>query len=163
MSAIAESERSAKSIPFPFAVLPKVPFTWVRPAVAFADALITVAASLISGLLYYHFVTDGGDHVEAPLALGLVVVVYFVTLNGYRRNYATDALSDTYRQVREVSVIWCLVFVLLASVAFLLKIDAHFSHGVALTFFAMGWAFLISSRLLLAKTLVLARAGWRLR
>ena len=159
MSAIAESERSAKSIPFPFAVLPKVPFTWVRPAVAFTDAIITVAASLISGLLYYHFVTDGGDHVEAPLALGLVVVVYFVTLNGYRRNYATDALSDTYRQVREVSVIWCLVFALLASVAFLLKIDAHFSYGVALTFFAMGWAFLISSRLFLAKTLLLARAG----
>jgi hypothetical protein len=115
MSVIAESERSAKSIPFPFAVLPKVPFTWVRPAVAFTDAIITVAASLISGLLYYGFVTDGGDHVEAPLALGIVVIVYFVTLNGYRRNYATDALSDTYRQVREVSVIWCLVFALLAA------------------------------------------------
>ena len=47
MSAMAESERNTKSISFPFAVLPKVPFTWVRPAVAFADALITVAASLI--------------------------------------------------------------------------------------------------------------------
>ena len=159
MSVIAESERSAKSIPFPFAVLPKVPFAWVRPAVAVADALITVVTSLISGLLSYHFVTAGGDHLETPLALGLVVVVYFVTLNGYRRNYTTDALSDTYRQVREVSVIWCLVFVLLASAAFLLKIDAHFSHGVVTTFFAMGWAFLILSRLLLAKTLVLARAG----
>jgi Undecaprenyl-phosphate glucose phosphotransferase len=159
MSAIAESERSAKNIPFPFAVLPKVPFTWVRPAVAFADALITVAASLFSGLVYYHFGTDGSDYFEAPLAVGLVVVVYFLTLNGYRRNYATDALSDTYRQVREVSVIWCLVFALLAAAAFLLKIDAHFSHSIASTFFAMGWALLILSRLFLAKILVLARAG----
>jgi Undecaprenyl-phosphate glucose phosphotransferase len=159
MSAIAESERSAKNIPFPFAVLPKVPFTWVRPAVAFADALITVAASLFSGLVYYHFGTDGSDYFEAPLAVGLVVVVYFLTLNGYRRNYATDALSDTYRQVREVSVIWCLVFALLAAAAFLLKIDAHFSHSTASIFFATGWALLILSRLFLAKILVLARAG----
>ena len=129
MSVIAESEHSAKENPSWFAVLPRVPFTWVRPTAALSDALLTIAASIVSDLLYCRFITDSEGNLESSFAFGLAVLVYFIALNGYRRNYATDALSDVHRQVREVTVIWCLVFLLLASVAFMLKIGANFSRG----------------------------------
>jgi lipopolysaccharide/colanic/teichoic acid biosynthesis glycosyltransferase len=40
MGVIAESEHSARNIPFRVAAFPRVPFTWVRPAAAISDVVL---------------------------------------------------------------------------------------------------------------------------
>ena len=159
MSVVAESPRSTTDTRFPFVLLPKVPFTWVRPAAALFDGMLTIAASVVADLVYSRLVLGSVDNLAASFALGLVVTLYFIALNGYRRNYAADSLADVYRQVREVTAIWCIIFLLLAGVAFLLKIGESFSRGSVLTFFFVGCGLIISSRLFLARSLLFARAG----
>ena len=159
MSVVAESPRSTTDTRFPFVLLPKVPFTWVRPAAALFDGMLTIAASVVADLVYSRLVLGSVDNLAASFALGLVVTLYFIALNGYRRNYAADSLADVYRQLREVTAIWCIIFLLLAGVAFLLKIGESFSRGSVLTFFFVGCGLIISSRLFLARSLLFARAG----
>ena len=153
MSVVAESEHRAKQIPFRFVALPKVPFAWIGPVASISDVLLTIASGVAAGLI------TGGQHIKASFALGLIVTFNFVALNGYRRNYASDALAHALRQVREVTVIWCVVFLFLASVGLLLKTDVEFARREAVTFFVLGWAILVSSRMFFARSLLLAREG----
>jgi undecaprenyl-phosphate galactose phosphotransferase/putative colanic acid biosynthesis UDP-glucose lipid carrier transferase len=135
-----------------------MPFTWVRPAIVLFDGLLIIACSIASHLIYWLTINSGSE-VESAFALGLVVVLYFVPINVYRRNYSVDALSNTKRQLREVLLIWSVTFLVLGSVAFLLKIGADFSHGATSVFYFAGLGLIFGSRLVVAKWMLFARSG----
>ena len=151
MSVVAESEHGSRQIPVRFAAFPKVPFTWIGPVASISDVVLTIASSIAAGLI------TGGPDIKASFALGLMVAFNLVALNGYRRTYASDAIAKAFRQVREVTVIWCVIFLFLTSVALLLKTDVDFSHRAAFIFFVLGWVILVSSRMFFARSLLLAR------
>jgi Undecaprenyl-phosphate glucose phosphotransferase len=112
------------------------------------------------GSYWLYFLISGiGDDLESSVALGIAVVLYFVPIGVYRRNYSVDALSDPKRQIREIVIIWSIVFLLLAGVGFLLKIGPNFSRGATLIFYLAGLGAVLGSRLLAAKCLLLARTG----
>jgi Undecaprenyl-phosphate glucose phosphotransferase len=157
MSVLAEPNESAKRYLFQFVPLPKFPFTWVQPGIAVSDVLVIVAASIASYLLYC-LILGAANDVEASLAVGMAVVIYFVPINVYRKNYSVDALVDTKRQVREIVCIWTFIFLLLASIGFLLKIGPNFSRGTTLIFYFVGLGLVLASRLVATKGLLLARA-----
>jgi Undecaprenyl-phosphate glucose phosphotransferase len=152
MSVVAESER-ARQIPFRFAAFPKVPFAWIGPATSISDVVLTIASGIAAGLF------TGGRDIEASFAVGLMVTFNLVVLNGYRRNYASDAIANVFRQIREVTVLWCVIFLFLASIALLLKTNVDFPPRTAFIFFVLGWALLVSSRTFIAGSLLIAREG----
>jgi Undecaprenyl-phosphate glucose phosphotransferase len=123
-----------------------------------SDACLIIACSIASHLTYWLTINNGNE-VESAFALGLAVVLYFIPINVYRRNYSVDALSNTRRQVREVVLVWSITFLLLGSVAFLLKIGADFSRGATLAFYFAGLGLILGSRLVVAKWMLLAHAG----
>ena len=80
--------------------MPKVPFTWVGPAASVSDALLIIVSSVAAALI------AGGLGLEASFALGLLVTFNLIVLNGYRRNYVSNALANSFRQVREITILW---------------------------------------------------------
>ena len=142
------------------ALIPRLPVGWIRPAVILSDAFLIIAAG-ITAYIAYSWASSGGwdwDDLQKPFALSVAVLLYFVIINDYRRNYTIEALSNVKRQVRAVTFSWVLIFLLLASFGFLLKIGAGFSRGGTLLFFVLGSCAIAVTRLLVAKGLVHARA-----
>ena len=158
MSVIAEPDRASGKGLHQFLALPKVPFSWVRPSIVISDACLIIGASLASYLIY-HLIVDTGYDFEAALALGLATVLYFIPINAYRRNYSFDALLDMKRQVRETVFIWTIIFLLLASVGFLLKVGSSFSRASTLIFYLIGFGSVLGSRLIASLYLPIARKG----
>jgi Undecaprenyl-phosphate glucose phosphotransferase len=158
MSVFARSDSSFNKYSLPLAALPRMPFTWVQPGIVLSDAFLIVASSIVSHFTYWQMISSENEF-EPAFALGLVVVLYFIPINGYRRNYSVDALTNGWRQVREVILIWSVAFLLLGTLAFLLKIGADFSRGAASAFYFVGLGFVLGSRLVVAKWLLLARSG----
>ena len=109
--------------------------------------------------MFYCLATGAGTDIEASVALGVAVVLYFVPINAYRRNYSFEALSDVRRQIRETACIWTIIFAFLASVGFLLKIGPVFSRGATSIFYFVGLGLVLGSRLVVAKYLLLARTS----
>jgi Undecaprenyl-phosphate glucose phosphotransferase len=158
MSVFARSDSSFEKYSIPLATFPKMPFTWVQPGIVLSDALLIIAGSIVSHFTYWKMISSEGEF-EPAFALGVVVVLYFIPINRYRRNYSVDALTNGWRQVREVILIWSIAFLLLGTLAFLLKIGAEFSRGATSAFYLLGLGLLLASRLIVAKWVLLACAG----
>jgi len=139
-------------------LVPRVPFSWIGPTVVFVDLFVTISASIACGYLYHRLVFGTDGDVQTFFAVGVAVFAYFAAISGYRGNYAVDQLSLARRQAREVTLIWLLVFLLLVSVAFLLKIGPTFSRGATLTFFVAGWLALTGWHWCVARHIARARA-----
>ena len=132
------------------ALLPRLPIGWIRPAVILSDAFLIIAAG-IAAYIAYSWASSGDwdwDDLQKPFALSAATLLYFVIINDYRRNYTIEALSNVKRQVRAVTGSWVLIFLLLASFGFLLKIGANFSRGGTLIFFFLGWCAIVVERFL---------------
>ena len=157
---IAAKIDSPRKDPVRLTLIPRLPSSWIRPAVILSDALLIVAVGLAAFIAYsWAFFGDWDwDELQKPFALSVAVLLYFVLVNDYRRNYTIEALSNIKRQVRAVTFSWVLIFLLLASFGFLLKIGADFSRGGTLLFFVLGSCAIAVTRLLVAKGLVHARA-----
>ena len=156
---IAAKIDSPRKDPIHLALIPRLPVGWIRPAVILSDAFLIIAAG-IAAYIAYSWASSGDwdwDDLQKPFALSAAVLLYFVIINDYRRNYTMEALSNVKRQVSAVTVSWVLIFALLASFGFLLKIGANFSRGGTLLFFFFGSSAIIVMRLLVAKGLVHAR------
>ena len=71
-----------------------------------------------------------------------------------RGDYRVTNLVRFYQQARHVAIVWTGIFLVLAGVAFSLKLADSFSRGAVLTFFALGLGAMILWRALLAQLLV---------
>src|SRR4051812_46104091 len=100
----------------------RVPFPLVEPLAWISDCIAILASSVISGFVYQRWVHGGGENFETSLAVGLLVAANFTTVLAYRGSYKPLQLMALQNRVREAVTIWLVVFSLLLTVVFLLKV-----------------------------------------
>ena len=99
-----------------------------------ADALIIVLSALISGVAY-HFITDTPlPDAAAYFAVGLVASFVHIVRLGGRGYYDFDVACKPGVETVEVIISWFTTALMLAFIAFLLKIGVSFSRGTFLIF-----------------------------
>jgi Undecaprenyl-phosphate glucose phosphotransferase len=129
------------------------PLIWVGPAVFALEFVALVLLSVASGIAYHEYVFGTVGDIGVFCAVGVATYLYSAAVFAYRGNYSVAKLCVGWRQVRGVTVVWCTVCLLLLGLAFLLKIGPHLSRGATLSFFGVGWSFLIVWRAILARYL----------
>lgn len=130
----------------------------VGPAVFTSDLLLLVLMSVGSGIAYHELLLGERGDLSVFVGLGCAVFCYFSVFLAYRGNYTSVRLSQPLLQYRELTVAWIAVFLILVTLAFLLKIGPNLSRGATVTFFVTGWLGLIFWRGLLGFFLQRARA-----
>jgi Undecaprenyl-phosphate glucose phosphotransferase len=139
-------------------VAPRVPAYLIGPMVFASDWLLLTAMSVGSGICYHELVLGGRGDVTTLIGVACAVFFYFSVFLAYRGNYASARLMQPPVQWRELTVAWIAVFLVLATLAFLLKVGPNLSRGATITFFITGWLGLIGWRALLGLVLQYARA-----
>src|SRR5215813_14777644 len=112
-------------------------FTEVTPYILPAlDALLVLVACLVGGI-GYHVLIGGPLEILPMCAVGsLASFIYILRMNsnGY---YGLQESAKPRLEVREILVCWFTTGLLLALVAFLLKISAAYSRGAFIMFFIL--------------------------
>ena len=80
------------------------------------------------------------------IGFGAVFATLFVALGKNRNLYVLTELLNFKSQARQVTILWIIVFVFLAAVAFVMKAGGNFSRGATLAFALSGFASLIFAR-----------------
>ena len=118
----------------------------VAPLAMLCDALLIVAMSILSGVIY-HLETIGtpGD-LEKFGGFAAVVAALFIALGKSRNLYNLSELLNFKLQVWRIAIKWLAIFLFLTAVAFTMKVGGDFSRGATLSFAFSGLAALIGSR-----------------
>src|SRR5664280_3301406 len=118
----------------------------VAPLVMLCDALLIVATSILSGVVY-HLETIGtwGD-LEKIGGFAAVVAALFIAFGESRNLYNLSELLNFKLQVWRIAIKWVTVFLFLTAIAFTMKVGGDFSRGATLSFAFAGLAVLIGSR-----------------
>ena len=130
-----------------------LPFHLIEAAAICSDGVLILAASVLTGIVYYLLAFDLVGPVEIFFGVGVLTFVNFSAILAARRAYRPQNLADFWRQLRETTIVWALVFFVLLAVAFLLKITETYSRGATLTFFVVGWTSITVWRLVVARFL----------
>ena len=110
------------------------------------DALVVLAASLLSAV-FYHWVSDTALPDLTPyFALGLIASFIHIGRQGGRSYYDFERLSKPGVEIVEILICWFSTAFLLAFFAFLFKIGVSFSRGSFLVFIAVAPAGLLAVR-----------------
>jgi Undecaprenyl-phosphate glucose phosphotransferase len=130
-----------------------------------ADALVILFASLFGGFIYHWSTETPIPDLAAYFALGLIAsFVHIVRLSG-RGYYDFESAAKPTVEIVEVLVSWATTGLMLAFLAFLLKIGQSFSRGAFLVFLASGPALLLAERkiakFLIARAVVRGTIGRR--
>lgn len=135
-----------------------LPFHFIGWLVLFEDMIVIVATSVATGAGYHFFFLDALGNADRYLGIGVVAAANFSAISAARGSYRPVNLLSFRRQVRDVTLIWALVCLILLSAAFALKIADTFSRGSAISFFAIGWMVIIAWRRLAGRFLATALA-----
>ena len=138
-----------------------LPFYLIEAIAVCSDLVLIVMASVVTGLAYHYLVLNSFGPVESFLAQGALACIIFSSILAALGAYRPQILVDFWKQMRLTTVIWLFVFFVLSAVAFSFKISETFSRGAILTFFVVGWAWIISWRFILAGRITLALAKGR--
>jgi Undecaprenyl-phosphate glucose phosphotransferase len=130
----------------------------VGPAVFASDLLLLILMSVGSGIGYHEFVLGEEGDVRTFVGLACAAFCYLSVFLAYRGNYGLARLIQPVRQWRELTVAWVAVFLILVTLAFLLKVGPNLSRGATITFFTSAWLGLVGWRGLLGVLLQGARA-----
>jgi Undecaprenyl-phosphate glucose phosphotransferase len=146
LASLGEYERSADHAGAFRLVLP---FKFIEPTVILFEFLVVLLASLFGGI-GYHLVFFGsvGD-IRTFVGVGLLVFVNVSAISAARGNYRPNSLLNFPRQVREVTLGWTFVCLMLLVVAFSFKITEEYSRGTSLAFFVFGWSAVVAWRKIL--------------
>lgn len=129
----------------------------VGPAVFVADLCLLVVTSLVSAVGYHWIMLQDSGDIATFVGLACAVSFYLSLFLSYRGNYSVNRLMRPALQCREVTLAWGAVFLMLVTLAFLLKVGPNLSRGATLTFFLTGWIALVGWRGLLGSQLHRAR------
>jgi Undecaprenyl-phosphate glucose phosphotransferase len=147
LGSVTDAERTVKSEGASRRSGPaRLPFHLVERAVVLVELFIVVAASVLSGVGYHWIFLDAVGSIVTFLGVGLLVFVNFSAISAARRNYRPSELLNFRRQVRDVTLTWTFVCLMLLAVAFSLKITEGFSRGASITFFVIGWSAIVAWR-----------------
>jgi CoA-binding domain len=133
-------------------------YSYVGGMAILFDLVMIVAASVLTGVLYHLAILDYVGQVETFFGIGGLTAVNFSVILAARGAYRPQDLANFWKQVREATTVWWLVFFALSAVAFSLKISESYSRGATLTFFVFGWFVLILWRLIIARFIANALA-----
>jgi Undecaprenyl-phosphate glucose phosphotransferase len=125
----------------------------VEPTVIAVDMFIVIVACLVTGFGYNWLSLGHVPSMGAYAAIGLLTSTNLVAVLAARGDYRVVNLVNFYRQARELTIFWSGIFLILISVAFLLKIAEEFSRGSTLAFFVFGFVSMIAWRRFLARYL----------
>jgi Undecaprenyl-phosphate glucose phosphotransferase len=153
-SAVEISGSSSTSVSrYRAARLFRLPYHLVEPTVIVADMLIVIISSIITGIAYNWIFLGHVPAVQTYTAIGLLTSTNLSAILAARGDYRVINLVDFHRQARELTLFWGGVFLILISVAFLLKVAEDFSRGSTVAFFVLGFAGLIAWRRFVAQFL----------
>ena len=110
----------------------------MSPLVAIFDLVWIVALGLAVGLLYDQMAHGGNSAAQNHLGSGIAAAALYSAFGHAAELYRGPNLLRLRWQVERATLVWLMVFVCLASIAFLLKTGAEFSRGEMLLFFASG-------------------------
>ena len=111
-----------------------------------ADALIIVLCGLLSGLLYYLITGTPLPDLTAYFGVGLVASFVHIVRLGGRGYYDFDVASKPGVEIVEILISWFTTGLMLAFIAFLLKIGVSFSRGTFLIFLVVAPFGLLTQR-----------------
>ncbi|HMF66367.1 MAG TPA: undecaprenyl-phosphate glucose phosphotransferase, partial [Phyllobacterium sp.] len=123
----------------------------VSPLVAIFDLIWIVLLGVAVGLLYDGVAFGKNGEAQDYLGSGLAVATVYSAFAHVAQLYRAPNLLRLRWQVGRAALIWLMVFVFLATLAFLLKIGAAFSRGAMLSFFASGIFVAAGMRLVVAR------------
>lgn len=103
----------------------------------FGEGAIIVLTGIASGILYS--VVALGNNGAAPAYAGTAVFVAVLFCGSMRIVEGSRRLRTRWTALRDESVAWVSVFLLLAFFAFSMKVGDSFSRGAVLTFFVSGF------------------------
>jgi Undecaprenyl-phosphate glucose phosphotransferase len=119
-----------------------LPYYLVEPAVLATDFVLLVSASIIAGIGYHWIFLNSIPDPRPYVAIGALAALNLTTVLTALRAYKLETLISLKHQARKVILVWVVVFMVLLSVAFTLKIGEALSRGATLGFFAVGLIFL---------------------
>ncbi len=123
-----------------------LPFHLVEPTVLATDVLLIIAASVASGIGYHWLFLGRVPDAVPYIAIGALAAFNFSAIQLASGGYRVTSLLNCKREIRDVVVTSCAVFLVLLSVAFCLKVGTEVSRGAALGFFAIGTIVLVAWR-----------------
>ena len=149
-SLTAESE-------MPWARLPRkargilLPFRLIDTFALCVDVAMILIISVLTGISYSLLAFNSAGSIEDFLIIGALSCINFSAILYARDDYEPQNLADFAKQARETTGVWLFVFLMLAGIAFSLKVGRHFSRGATLSFFATSYVAIIVSRLIIAR------------
>lgn len=133
----------------------RIPFAALQYALAVFDAALIIFASVAGGGLYQ--IVANGDfwNGEPLLGAGTIAALLYVLIGQSSGFYDLRAtLSKKRRDAGRIVAQWCLVSLLLAFLAFLMKSGAVFSRGSIICFGALALTLLLACRRLSKRMVV---------
>jgi Undecaprenyl-phosphate glucose phosphotransferase len=110
----------------------------MSPLVAMFDMTWMVLLGVVAGLLYDAMAREGQGEVQNYIGSGIAVATLYSAFGHAAQLYRAPNLLRLKWQVGRSMLTWLMVFVFLATLAFLLKIGAAFSRGEMVLFFTSG-------------------------
>jgi len=98
------------------------------------DALVIVLCSAAGGLVYHAIMYPAGLDLEPQLAVGLLAGIFYILLMSRGGLYELAQTASSGVEVREILIYWFKTGLLLALVAFLLKVGGTFSRVAFVVF-----------------------------
>src|SRR4051794_1657214 len=133
-SIVADLARSTSRDP----VAVPISLNVMSPLVAMFDLTWIVLLGVVAGLLYDALARGGQSEVQNFLGSGIAVATLYSAFGHAAQLYRAPNLLRLKWQVGRSTLTWLMVFVFLATLAFLLKIGAAFSRGEMVLFFTSG-------------------------
>ncbi len=111
------------------------PFSYgsIEAIVCAVDVLLIVLVSVTTGTSYAQF-NQGDVDLARYVSTAILASVVFVVLFRRRCLYDPSSLVNWSLQARHIATLWTVTFLILAGVAFALKIGKDFSRGAVLLF-----------------------------
>jgi Undecaprenyl-phosphate glucose phosphotransferase len=114
----------------------------IEAIVCAVDVLLIILVSVTTGTSYAQF-NQGDVDLARYVSTAILASVVFVALFRRRCLYDPSSLVNWSLQARNIATLWTVTFLILAGVAFALKIGKDFSRGAVLLFAIAGPAVLI--------------------
>jgi hypothetical protein len=152
---LARSSREQLAVPISLNIM--------SPLVALFDVAWIALLGVATGLLYDVVAFSEIGEIQNYLGSGLAVATLYSAFGHAAQLYRAPTLLRYKWQIRRSALSWIMVFVFLATVAFLLKIGAAFSRGGMLLFFVSGIFVTVVMRLAVAHVCALVISSGALR
>jgi undecaprenyl-phosphate galactose phosphotransferase/putative colanic acid biosynthesis UDP-glucose lipid carrier transferase len=141
----------------------KFPYAALKYVLVLMDSTFVVASSLIGNDGYQFFANQTFDHSELSLGAGVVAALLYILIGQSVGFYDLRAVFSKKRDIKQIFTHWALVSLLLALLAFLMKVGAGFSRGSIICFASLALALLFISRSLAKRWVTDAVADGRVQ